>query len=169
MGYSVPDLYLGDGETGEVKFLAHNAGWPAWSWDGRSIYYLSGRIEGDLVRYDLYRAEPTLANPELVVLNVGDAGTQPAVSELADGRFVLLDQGYQPAIWDQGKMTTIADLIGLGRNSRQGCRLLPCARWPQSGGFGARCPGHPDRSGNSSGRSSTERPDPFPRQRGMVC
>ena len=113
LGYSVPDLYLGDGETGEVKFLAHNAGWPAWSRDGRSIYYLTGRAEGDLVRYDLYRAEPTLANPELVAPNVGDAGAQPAVSELADGRLVLLDQRYQPAIWDQGKLTTIADLVGL--------------------------------------------------------
>ena len=113
MGYAVPDLYLGDGETGEVKYLTHNAGWPAWSRDGRSIYYLTGRGEGDLVHYDLYRADTTLANPELVATDVGDAGTQPAVSELADGRLLLLDQDYQVAIWDQGKLTTIADLVGL--------------------------------------------------------
>lgn len=113
MGYSVPDLYLGDGETGEVKFLAHNAGWPAWSRDGSSIYYLGGRVEGDLVRYDLYRADATLANPELIASNVGDAGSQPAVSELPDGRLVLFDQEYHVAIWDQGKLTTIADLVGL--------------------------------------------------------
>lgn len=113
MGYPVPDLYLGDGETGEVKFLAHNAGWPAWSRDSRSIYYLTGQAEGDLVRYDLYRADTTLANSELIVPNVGDAGTQPAVSELADGRLVLLDQGYQVAVWDQGELTPITDLVGL--------------------------------------------------------
>ena len=113
LGYSVPDLYLGNGETGEVKFLAHNAGWPAWSRDGRSIYYLTGRAEGDLVRYDLYRADATLANPELVASNVGDAGAQPAVTELPDGRLVLFDQEYRVAIWDQGKLTTVADLVGL--------------------------------------------------------
>ena len=113
LGYSVPDLYLGDGETGEVKFLAHNAGWPAWSRDGRSIYYLTGRAEGDLVRYDLYRADVTLANPELVAPNVGDTGAQPGATELPDGRLVLFDQEYHVAIWDQGKLTTIADLVGL--------------------------------------------------------
>ncbi len=169
LGYSVPDLYLGDGETGEVKFLARNAGWPAWSRDGRSIYYLAGRAEGDLVRYDLYRADATLANPELVAPNVGDTGAQPAVTELPDGRLVLFDQDYHVAIWDQGETDDDRRLGWVGRDSRQGCQLLPCARWPQPCGSGARCPGHPDRSGNFDGRSATKRSDPLPKQRGLVC
>ena len=40
LGYSVSDLYLGNGETGEVKFLARNAGWPAWSRDGLSLIHI---------------------------------------------------------------------------------------------------------------------------------
>ena len=122
LGYSVPDLYLGDGETGEVKFLAHNAGWPAWSRDGRSIYYLAGRAEGDLVRYDLYRADATLANPELVAPNVGDAGAQPAVTELPDGRLVLFDQEYQRGHLGSGEAD---DNRRLGRVRQQFAARLP--------------------------------------------
>lgn len=111
-GYAVPDLFLGNGETGEVRFLAHNAGWPAWSRDGQSFYYLAGRVEEDQVRYDLYRADPGLVAPELVAAGIGDTGTQPAVAELADGRLVLLDHTHQVAIWDRGSVTPIADVAG---------------------------------------------------------
>ncbi len=127
MGYSALDLYLGDGETGEVKFLAHNAGWPAWSRDGLSIYYLTGRAEGDRVRYDLYRADAALAKPELLATGVGEPGTQPAVSELADGSVVLLNQAYQVAVLDQGALTPVADLVGVEaiRGKSAGFSLAP--------------------------------------------
>lgn len=126
-GYSVPDLYLGDGETGEVTFLAHNAGWPAWSRDGSAIYYLAGRVEGDRVQHDLVRSDPALTQPELVVSGVGDSGSQPAVSELADGRLVLLDSAYQVSILDKESLLPVADLVGLEaiRGKQAGFSVAP--------------------------------------------
>ena len=75
---------------------------------------------------DLYRANATLANPELVAPNVGDAEAQPAVTELPDGRLVLFDQDYRVAIWDQGETDDGRRLGGAGREF---ATRLPTTPW----------------------------------------
>jgi Tol biopolymer transport system component len=113
VGYSIPDSYLGDAVTRQVIFLAHNAGWPAWSRDGQSIYYLASRENDAGVRYDLVKRSATDEAGQLILEDVGDPGTQPAVSELADGRLVLLNRDYQTAVLEQGQLVAVAELVDL--------------------------------------------------------
>ena len=112
-GYSLLDLYQGDATTGVVSLVLKNAGWPAWSRDGRSIYYLSAHGNDDRVQYDLYKMSLVDGTSQLVFADVGDPGTQPVVAETADGRLVLLDRDYQASLLDQGTLAPIADLAGL--------------------------------------------------------
>lgn len=117
-GYSVRDLVVGDAASGEIRFLRHNAGYPAWSRDGRHIYYLAARQDASGIFHDLYRqAADFEATPELIVQNVGDTGTEPAVQETADGQLLVSNQDYQPALvqfaGDTTSVVSLADLVGV--------------------------------------------------------
>ena len=119
-GYSLTDLYLGDVTSDKVSLVLHNAGWPAWSRDGHTIYYLAIRSSDQDVQYDLYRRSLADEESQLVFTDVGDPGTQPAVSETADGRLVSLNRDYQTVLIDQGTITLIASLVNLPTTSITG-------------------------------------------------
>lgn len=112
LGYALADLYLGDGETGEVRLLQENAGWPSWSRDGHWIYYLTGMKDGDRPRYDLYRRSLETGDSVLVVADVGAPGTEQAAVELSDGRLLLLDKNYRAALFADGVITPLSALAG---------------------------------------------------------
>jgi len=112
-GYGLADLYLGDGETGEVKFLQENAGWPSWSRDGQWIYYLTGMKAGERPRYDLYRRSLGTGESALVVEDVGAPGTEQAAVEIGEGRLVLLDKDYRAALFENGVITPLSALVGV--------------------------------------------------------
>ncbi len=112
LGYALADLYLGDGETGEVRLLQENAGWPSWSRDGHGIYYLTGMKDGDRPRYDLYRRSMETGDSELVVEDVGAPGTERAAVEISDGRLLLLDKNYRAALFENGVITPLSTLAG---------------------------------------------------------
>lgn len=113
LGYALTDLYLGDGETGEVRLLQENAGWPSWSQDGHWIYYLTGMKDGDRPRYDLYRRSMETGDSVLVVEDVGAPGTEQAAVEISDGRLLLLDKNYRAALFENGVITPLSTLAGL--------------------------------------------------------
>lgn len=112
VGYPVMDMYLGDGATGEVSFLQHNAGWPAWSRDGKSLYYLSGRVDDQQVFYDLYRQNSVTGKSELLLENVGETGAEVSVAEMADGRLLLLNHDHQVGLFDKGTLAPLGTLVG---------------------------------------------------------
>lgn len=112
LGYALADLYLGDGETGEVRLLQENAGWPSWSRDGDWIYYLTGMKDGDRPRYDLYRRSMETGDSVLVVEDVGAPGTEQAAVEISDGRLLLLDKNYRAALFENGVITPLSTLAG---------------------------------------------------------
>ena len=112
LGYALADLYLGDGETGEVRLLQENAGWPSWSRDGHWIYYLTGMKDGDRPRYDLYRRSMETGDSVLVVADVGAPGTEQAAVELSDGRLLLLDKNYRAALFEDDVITPLSSLAG---------------------------------------------------------
>lgn len=113
LGYGLADLYLGDGETGEVRLLQENAGWPSWSRDGDWIYYLTGMKDGDRPRYDLYRRSMDTGDSELVVEDVGAPDTEQAAVEISDGRLLLLDKNYRAALFEDGVITPLSTLAGV--------------------------------------------------------
>lgn len=112
LGYGLADLYLGDANTGEVRLLQENAGWPSWSWDGHWIYYLTGMKDGDRPRYDLYRRSMETGDSVLVVADVGAPGTEQAAVEISDGRLLLLDRNYRAALFEDGVITPLSALAG---------------------------------------------------------
>lgn len=111
-GYSVMDLYVGNGETGEVSFLQHNAGWPSWSRDGELIYYLKGRGDGQQVYYDLYRQSGLTGDATLLAEDIGFGGPDAAVAEARDGRLVLRDRSGQVVLLDRDALAPIWPLVG---------------------------------------------------------
>ena len=111
-GYPVMDLYVGEGDTGEVSFLQHNAGWPSWSRDGRSIYFLKGHGDGQQVYYDLYRQSGLMGEAMLLAEDVGFGGPDAAVAEAVDGRLVLRDRGGQVTVLDGDSLIPIWSLVG---------------------------------------------------------
>lgn len=113
LGYALADLYLGDGETGEVRLLQENAGWPSWSRDGHWIYYLTGMKDGDRPRYDLYRRSMETGDSVLVIEDVGAPGTEQAAVEISDGRLLLLDKNYRAALFEDGVITPLSTLAGV--------------------------------------------------------
>ena len=112
LGYALADLYLGDGETGEVRLLQENAGWPSWSRDGDWIYFLTGMKDGDRPRYDLYRRSMETGDSVLVVADVGAPGTEQAAVEISAGRLLLLDKNYRAALFENGVITPLSTLAG---------------------------------------------------------
>lgn len=131
-GYIVFDLIIGDAASGQVRFVRHNAGNPAWSRDGRHIYYLAARQDDAGIHFDLYRQATDLeAEPELIVQNVGDTGQQPAVQETADDQLLVSNQAYQPALVqftnDTASVVSIAEMVGVeewGETGETACASL---------------------------------------------
>lgn len=113
LGYGLADLYLGDGETGEVRLLQENAGWPSWSRDGHWIYFLTGMKDSERPRYDLYRRSMETGDSVLVVEDVGAPGTEQAAVEISDGRLLLLDKNYRAALFENGVITPLSSLAGV--------------------------------------------------------
>lgn len=116
LGWNILDLYMGNADTGELVLWQHNGGWPAWGRDGRSVYYLALRSDGQDFYFDLYRRAIDSEESELVVQDVGDTGTQPAVMETEDGSLLMLNREYQPVLLrladGKAEFLPLASLIG---------------------------------------------------------
>lgn len=114
---TIRDIYLGDAETRELVPWQHNGSWPAWSRDGRYIYYLALRADQDRFFYDLHRRSLESTEADLIVEDLSGPGfPQPSVAETADGNLVVLDGSNQPAVishvGDNPETVTIASLVG---------------------------------------------------------
>ena len=114
---TIRNIYLGDAETGELVPWQHNGSWPAWSRDGRSIYYLALREDQDRFFYDLHRQSLGSTEADLIVQDLSGPGfPQPSVAETANGNLVVLDGSNQPAmishVGDNPETVTIASLVG---------------------------------------------------------
>lgn len=130
-GYIVFDLIIGDAASGQVRFVRHNAGNPAWSRDGRHIYYLAARQDDAGIRFDLYREGMDFEMPpELIVQNIGDTGTRPAVQEMSDGQLLVSNQDYQPAlvqgVGNTASVISIADMVGVEKWDEPGPGETTC-------------------------------------------
>jgi len=117
VGYSVLDLYMGNADTGELTLWQHNAGWPAWSRDGRSVYYLALRSDGQRFYFDLYRRALDSEESGLVVQDVGVPYLpQPAAVETEDGSLLTLNREHQPALLriadENAELLPLASLFG---------------------------------------------------------
>lgn len=97
-GRNITGLYLGNTETGELQLWQANGGWPSWSRDGKTIYYLAVHGTGKAWIYDLYRRDLTNEQPELIRADVGcPYFSQPAAIETATGDLIFLDKQLHPA------------------------------------------------------------------------
>lgn len=92
----VLDLFMGDPDTGELTLWQRNAGWASWSRDGRSIYYVALRSNGDNFYRDLYKRSVDSLEPELILNNIGiPSGLQPGAVETKQGDVLALSQEGQ--------------------------------------------------------------------------
>ncbi|MCE7988254.1 MAG: hypothetical protein DYG89_44410 [Caldilinea sp. CFX5] len=94
-GRIISDLYLGDRESGELKLWQPNGGWPYWSEDGQSIYYLSAYGDDNGLHFDLYqRAWDSQSEDAILVARDVTAPTlaQPAVTEFANQSLLTLNR-----------------------------------------------------------------------------
>lgn len=127
-GYSVSDLYMGNADTGELTLWQHNGDWPAWSRDGRSVYYLALRSDGQRFYFDLYRRTVDSGESELIVQDVGDTGTQPSAMETEDGSLLMLNREYQPVLLrltdGKAEFLPLASLIGMNEILERTCLSL---------------------------------------------
>lgn len=94
-GRIISDLYLGDRESGELKLWQSNGGWPYWSEDGQSIYYLSVYGDDSGLHFDLYQRAWDSQNEDAVLVARNVAAptlAQPAITQLADQSLLTLNR-----------------------------------------------------------------------------
>ncbi len=124
LGWNIFDLYMGDANTGALALWQHNGGWPAWSRDGRSVYYLALRSDGQRFYFDLYRRAVDSEEGELIVQDVGAPYLpQPAAVETGDGRLLMLNREHQPALLhladEKVELLSLASLLSLSEIAGQ--------------------------------------------------
>lgn len=99
-GQALMDLYIGSAETGQLSLKQHNAGWPLWSRDGQSIYYLTTKVEQQSFRYDLSKLDISTGKITPVADNIlVPVLPKPSVQEIGKDQLLTLNSQYLPAVF----------------------------------------------------------------------
>lgn len=113
--YYANDLYLWNPHTNQAELWLENAQNLSWSANGEDLYYLSKRVNGNEVFFDLYRYNISLDQSELLRSDLGTpfVNQSPVVQPGPDDTLIVVDKEQPTLLRQQGDTMDTIPLLRL--------------------------------------------------------